>query len=265
MKGYIYKITNLKNNMIYVGQTINPEKRWQKHLSVAKSDYKYKSYFYNAINKYGKENFKFEIIEECDANLLDERESFWIDKLNTITPNGYNLTPGGVYLFGENNPFFGKSHSKETKIKISKKLTGRKASIKEIEVRKIINTGQRNPFYGRKHSIETINKIVLKNKENGLYERTSERMKKNNPNKDGIHSKKTPVALLLDNGEKIIFNSTTEAGNYAKKNGLTAAKYPGNSITDVCKGRQKTAFGYRWEYVKEGVSTSENISDDMNE
>lgn len=265
MIGYIYKITNTINNKIYIGQTVNPQKRWLKHLSVARSDYKYNSYFYNAINKYGSDNFKFEVIEECNVLCMDERESFWIKELNSLTPNGYNLTPGGMYLFDEHNPFYGKKHTQETKNKISKKLTGRKASKEEIEIRRIINTGKSNPFYGKKHSEETINKIVAKHKELGTYKKASERMKTNNPNANGIHSKKTPVVMILTDGNTVRFNSTAEAGKYVKEKGLTNAKYPGNSITDVCKGRQKSAFGYKWSYVEEGVSTSESISNDMNE
>ena len=60
----IYKIENLINHKVYIGQSIEIEKRWQKHLS-AKDDF----VIHRALQKYGKENFSFQIIEECD--LLD--------------------------------------------------------------------------------------------------------------------------------------------------------------------------------------------------
>ena len=70
----IYKITNLQNNKIYIGQSLNIEQRWQRHLNS-----KDESAIHLAIQKYGKENFSFELIEECDRSLLDEREDYWQD------------------------------------------------------------------------------------------------------------------------------------------------------------------------------------------
>lgn len=67
----IYKIENLKNGKIYIGQSIEIERRFQKHL-VAKDDF----YIHKALRKYGKENFTFQIIEECDLKILNEREIY---------------------------------------------------------------------------------------------------------------------------------------------------------------------------------------------
>lgn len=50
---------------------------------------------YKAIRKYGIENFNFDIIEECSADELNEREKYWISYYNSYGENGYNLTPGG--------------------------------------------------------------------------------------------------------------------------------------------------------------------------
>lgn len=90
MKGFIYLVTNKVNNKKYVGQTrYSPEFRWKQHIY--KND---GSYFHNAIQKYGPDNFKLETLEECDINLLDEKEIFYISKYDTFD-NGYNLTIGG--------------------------------------------------------------------------------------------------------------------------------------------------------------------------
>lgn len=92
----IYKVTNIINNKIYIGQTIHS-------LNIRKSqhershEYGYKTAFSNAIKKYGKENFIWEIIYETDCiDDLNRMESFYIDKYKSlVTENGYNLKGGG--------------------------------------------------------------------------------------------------------------------------------------------------------------------------
>ena len=83
----IYKITNLINQKIYIGQSIHIEQRWQEHCRNSSI-----SLLASAIKKYGKENFKFEIVEECKENELDEKEIFYIQKYHSMVPNGYNVT-----------------------------------------------------------------------------------------------------------------------------------------------------------------------------
>ena len=247
MLGYIYTITNNITNKVYVGQTINPKERWLKHKNEAKhiDSLTYKSHLYNSMNAYGTDNFSFEIIEECDCEVLDERERYWIQELHTLEPNGYNISNGGRKLFGEENPFYGKHHTDETKHIISEKNTGRKVTDEERKMRSRINKGSNNPFYGKKHSDETIKKIKEANIESGNYEKASKRMKENNPNDGTFFSK--PV-VMMDMNFNIIdaFESHTKAGEYIKGLDLSKAKLPANSITDVCKGRYKTAFGFYW-------------------
>ena len=75
LTGIIYKITNIINNKVYIGQTVNTIKqRWNKHChsNGCRS-------LYNAILKYGKENFNIEIIETLPIEELDEREIYWIN------------------------------------------------------------------------------------------------------------------------------------------------------------------------------------------
>ena len=204
------------------------------------------------MNKYGLENdfenFIFEIIEECDYEILDEREKYWIQTLNTLEPNGYNICLGGKKLYGKDNPFYGKHHTEETKQKISSKNKGRIISEKEREMRKRINSGENNPFYGKTHSKEVKQKIREANIANGNYLKTSERMKKDNPAKKYITNER--MVLMINDFDEIIniFNSITEAGNYVKRCGISCAKHPGNSIGEVCRGNQKHAYGYVWKY-----------------
>lgn len=90
--GYIYKITNLINNKIYIGQTIcSLKRRWNKHIHDGGC-----VYLHSAILKYGKENFKMEEIEYVLKEQLDEREIYWIKYYNSTNKEvGYNLLPGG--------------------------------------------------------------------------------------------------------------------------------------------------------------------------
>ena len=70
----IYKIENLINGKVYIGQSIEIERRFKKHLTA-----KDNTVIHKAIRKYGKENFSLQILEKCDTILLDDRESYWIN------------------------------------------------------------------------------------------------------------------------------------------------------------------------------------------
>lgn len=168
------------------------------------------------MNKYGIENFSFIIIEECDYEILDEREQYWINKLNTLEPHGYNIKNGGVKLFGKDNPFYGKYHSEDTKRIISKKNKGRKISDKEREMRRKINHGVNNPFYGKHHTIETKERIKETSIRNGNYKKLSEKMKLNNPN-DGSYFRKAVIMLNEEFEILDFFESATKAGEYIKE------------------------------------------------
>lgn len=111
MEKYIYKITNLIDTKVYIGQTSNPQKRWKEHQQLGSITYinnKNKhSRLYLAMRKYGVENFIFEVIEEPTANYND-RERYWIQYYNSFLDKnkGYNLTLGGEnppVLTGEDN------------------------------------------------------------------------------------------------------------------------------------------------------------------
>ena len=97
----IYKITNLINNKVYIGQTINYERRIDEHIRhYSNSNYHdFDSLLYKAIRKYGIDNFSFEMIEECATNELDDKEIKWIKEYNAYCnwpqSNGYNMTIGG--------------------------------------------------------------------------------------------------------------------------------------------------------------------------
>ena len=101
---YIYSITNLENSKLYVGKTTkpNPYDRWKQHLQLARSFNNLQENnsalsmpILRAINKYGADNFKFRVLEECIDDNVNERETYWINKLDACGKNGYNVTLGG--------------------------------------------------------------------------------------------------------------------------------------------------------------------------
>ena len=91
----IYAIVNLVNGKRYVGQTYDLHHRWIRHKSYLKNNTNHNRHLQAAWNKYGEENFKYEVLEKCDFDLLDEREIYWINYYDCLN-NGYNFSEGGI-------------------------------------------------------------------------------------------------------------------------------------------------------------------------
>ncbi len=123
--GLIYKITNKLNNKPYIGQTIDVKRRVIKYNALrCKRQIK----LYNALVKYGVDNFLFDIIDHTsNQKLLDDLETMYIEKFDSIN-NGYNLQKGG----------HSGRHSDETKLKMS-----------------LIRRGNKHEFFGKKHKEES--------------------------------------------------------------------------------------------------------------
>ena len=111
----IYLIRNLKNNKIYIGQSVDIHRRWLEHLRSGQPEkYSRRSYrdtnvpLHRAMQKYGIDNFTITILEKCKKEELNEKEKYWISLMqsnNKIV--GYNLTLGGQ----ENFALKGEKHS----------------------------------------------------------------------------------------------------------------------------------------------------------
>ena len=109
MKGTIYYVHCISTGKKYIGQTIQKlQYRINDHFCRS-SNSQYK--FHRAIKKYGKNNFIYGVIEECDFDLINEKEMYWIRIYDTFK-NGYNSDTGGMN---------GRLLSEETKSKIQKK------------------------------------------------------------------------------------------------------------------------------------------------
>lgn len=91
----IYKIENLINGKVYIGQSINISKRWSVHKFHGTHTTN-NSHLYLSMRHYGINNFSFEVIEYCPIESLNEREQYWIQFYNsTDREKGYNIRAGG--------------------------------------------------------------------------------------------------------------------------------------------------------------------------
>jgi group I intron endonuclease len=182
----IYKTTNLLNGKVYIGQDShnNPNYLGSGILLI------------RAIKKYGRENFKKEVIDIAESlEDLNEKEIYWIKFCNCKTPNGYNLTDGGEgstgFIFSEQSKRKlseirrGKKRkpcSEERKKKISEgckgKNTGESNPAKRLEVRQKISKNNPNKRL-------EVREKKRKLKPEGFGQKVSERQKgkKRGPNK----------------------------------------------------------------------------------
>lgn len=209
---YIYKITNIINNKVYIGKTITSvAERFSKHKydAINKID---NSYIHNAMRKYGLENFVVQTLEECSELELSEKERFWINFYQSYDnpKKGYNLTPGG-----EGNPKYEKALIQELWFK----------GYNQTEISNMVGCHRKTVL---KYLLEISSK----------EERTSK--------KCGNASK---AILMIDkNTDEIIqeFESIVKATNF-----LSKPQKAGSAISSVCKGNRKTAYGFKWKYKNE--------------
>lgn len=266
----IYKTTNLINQKIYVGKDTHNNPNYYgsgKRLKLA-------------IQKYGLENFKKEIIEVCDTlEELNTREKFWIKELNAIN-EGYNISLGGDG--GDtisNNPrkkeigkkisesnkgrSIGKTNSKETREKISKALKGK-------------FLGNKNPNYGKNHtdeakdkirkkalgrvvSDETRKKLSIKNKgkkgfvwTDEMRQKLSESRKNNNPFKGKTHTPEVRARLSE-------INKKPKSEEHKRKISETLkGNKPGNMRKVIVDGNEYESLSYAARQIGIPISTMKN-------
>lgn len=158
--GIIYKITNTQTGMVYIGQTRHSLRtRWRLHCAPNSTC----SLLHKAIQEYGKDAFSIEQIDSAESREeLNQKEIAWIEKENSMVPNGYNVDKGGYSIEyseesrqrmsenhadvkGENNPMYGKQHSEETRKLIAEQLTGKYTGKNSFNHKPVVNldTGEK--------------------------------------------------------------------------------------------------------------------------
>jgi hypothetical protein len=222
----IYKITNKLNQKCYIGKSIDIETRWGEHTRNAKyvdrQTYNYP--LYNAIRKYGIENFVFEILEETISNdeFMYERENYYYD---LYKPEYNQMRPernAADFLRQELLQI-----DKET-LKIVNIFNGVNIAAKQLGISR---SGISNVLIGRAKS------------SNGYYwclSKDYDSFTKPEPQYEA-HRKKV-AKIDLESGEVVaIYGSLSEAG---EENNLDR-----RTIGGVTNGKRKSAGGYAWSFI----------------
>lgn len=232
MKIIIYKVTNLINNKLYIGQTSGKLKtRWSKHVRSSLNFIK-NSAFPQAIRKYSSKNFLIEEIDLCESNEeADYIEKYWIKFYKTQNNNyGYNIAEGGKTTRG----------IKHTPENVEKNRQGQIKRFETIESREKYSLIMKEKYA----SGEIIHGRMGKIDSEEIKDNMSARFKGKEPwnkgkeipqmNRDNTAYQK-PVRCI-ETGE--IFDKVKDA----------ADKY-NHHISGALKNPNRTACGYHWEYI----------------
>lgn len=214
MKG-IYKIVS-PTGRIYIGQSIDIDKRRKMYIGC---HCRKQQKLHASLIKYGFNEHDFELIEECEESLLNEREEYWIDFYGTFNSElGMNLSSGGL----------NKRVSEETKLKISNSNKGKKRI--DLSERNISNKGRQigpNPpsWQGKKHSSETIAKM----KESALKrgERSEETKAK--------MSESAKKKVITDEHKQKLLNNRINSDKVGKKVIDIVTKEVFKNLVTLCK------------------------------
>lgn len=206
----IYKITS-PSSKVYIGQSRNIKKRWGDYSAHKKKQKDQTAIFYS-LKKYGKENHKFEVLEECSLEELNEREIYYIEKYDSVN-KGLNISRGGYYFWEVN---VGKKHKKETIDKMKEYWAENAHPRSKETIAKISKTKLENPRITTPEMIEK-------------YRNTS--------------TSKKPISQFDLEGNHIKnFNSINEAARYLN--------IRNDGISACLRKKQKTAYGFIWKYQK---------------
>lgn len=209
-KGYIYCISNKINSHQYVGKTIrNINERFLEHCRDSQKERTENRPLYKAMRKYGIENFYVQLLEEVELERLDEKEKFWIKKLDTYK-NGYNATIGGDGKILYDYTLFLQDYSNGMLVQ----EIANKYDCDEATVTKGLRSCGIN---SRTNLIKKISHPIIQKDKNGNFIRCFE-------------SQNQAALFLIEQGHKGSRSSIC------------------TNIGRVLKGTRKTAEGYIWEY-----------------
>ncbi len=252
--GYIYCITNKINKKKYIGQTIQEyKKRWYRHIHELNNDAHMNKHLQNAWNKYGEDNFSFEVLEILKSDsedklrkIINEKEISYINEWNLLNREyGYNIAEGG----SEGNNFAGKTEEEMNEIKRKKsesmkgKNVGKYHSDESKKKMSETHKGENNPNYGKEWTDERKRKSSEKKKGKKFSLEHKRNLSKS-------HIKAYVKCIELD----IIKCGCNEMARYLKENGYPTIAT--SAINKVCNGERKQHLGLHFEWIekdKEGV------------
>jgi len=254
MKG-IYKITNLKNEKVYIGQSDRLNDREREHFYRLEKQIHSNEYLQRSYNKHGKDNFMFEIIENTDD--LDNRELYFINEYGGINSNlNYNLknpltkewsdytrVKQSNSMIGENNPNYGNKWTQQQKDNLSKKRKG--ISLEERigkDKADLAKKRMAESQTGRKHPEEVIDKIRKANlgENNPAYGMGERQAGDKNPMWGKPNKNRKPIQKLTKDG---IFIKEYEYLNQVKEDGFN----PSN-VMYCANGKFKSSGGFIWKF-----------------
>ena len=225
------------SSKVYIGITSQnpPERRWQRGLG-----YKNQKYFYNAIQKYGWDNFKHEILYSgLSKEEAEKKEIELIARYKSNQRNfGYNIDNGGncVGKMSEEH----KEKIRQTRI--NKKHTNQSKEKMSISRKKILLIPENNPMYGKHHSINSKNKISIAKKGKSLSLRTRQKISKASKNNHNKSVWQYDLEGKFIRQYKSIKIASEETG--IKKDGIIAC----------CKNNYKTSGGFIWRYSTDKIT-----------
>jgi len=135
----IYVFRNKLNGKVYVGKSNDLYRRHREHIYYLNNNKDTCTILNRAWQKYGADNFEYEVVCHCDESELNEKEKYYVELYDSLN-NGYNCTAGGDGITGYR-------HTEETKKKIAAAGIGRKQSEKVVEM-------IRNRYLGKKFTEE---------------------------------------------------------------------------------------------------------------
>lgn len=243
----IYKITNSLNGKSYIGQSVDIKTRWSSHKSrsLATTEHHDNMPIHSAMAKYGIDNFTFEVLEECLPSELDEKEKYWIARLNTISPEGYNLLPGGQGFSRSDKDkqgycsCCGAPITKYSASGLCLSCVQRKVErpTKEELYQELVKSKGSFTTLSKKYGVSD-NAIRKWCDKYNLPRHSSDYKEKQTK----TYKRKVAQIDLISGKIIATYNSMKEA---ATALGKTRASH----ITEVCQGKLQQAYGYGWKYL----------------